>query len=366
MTSIIILIIILIIFIIIIIYIIIINNNNIIIIIIKTIIIIIIIIILIIFIIIIIIIYSINSLGVPLLKEVSQKWIVHNALNINAQTPKDPEGAMYQSLVGTNAPMSPGENNRVGSSQSAPHLSKNTTTNMITKTSSSQSQLNKNLNIMSREGTANATTTNASNATGVNKSGVINNNNNNNNNIKSSEKAKRNNVASLFSQTSAEWQVDKLTKEVTSLALQLDESLREKEQQRLEILRLRKHFMSISNNRVPNSTSMVILPSSLQLPSIVSNNNINHGGGTAAAGESISISLNGNSSTWKDTGGRHITNADLYGVPSSADKQDLQLMPTDASLASTSGELASKKIVGGSKVNSLYEDDISLLLYVIV
>ena len=36
---------------------------------------------------------------------------------------------------------------------------------------------------------------------------------------------KRNNVASLLSQTSAEWQVDKLTKEVTSLALQLDESL---------------------------------------------------------------------------------------------------------------------------------------------
>jgi len=46
---------------------------------------------------------------------------------------------------------------------------------------------------------------------------------------------------------------------------------------------------------------------------------------------------------------RHITNADLYGIPSSADKQDLQLMPTDGSLASTSGELASKKIVGGSK-----------------
>ena len=235
---------------------------------------------------------------------------------------------MYQSLNGTNAPMSPGENNRVGSSQSAPHLSKTTTSQMITKTSSSQS--NKNLMMMSREGTA--------------KSGI---NNNNSNNIKSSEKAKRNNVASLFSQTSAEWQVDKLTKEVTSLALQLDESLREKEQQRLEILRLRKHFMSISNNRVPNSTSMVIVPNSLQLPSIISNN-INHG----AAGESISISLNGNSSTWKDTGGRHITNADLYGIPSSADKQDLQLMPTDGSLASTSGELASKKIVGGSKVSS--------------
>jgi hypothetical protein len=35
---------------------------------------------------------------------------------------------------------------------------------------------------------------------------------------------KRYNNATLFSQTYAEWQVDKLTKEVTSLALQLDES----------------------------------------------------------------------------------------------------------------------------------------------
>jgi len=35
----------------------------------------------------------------------------------------------------------------------------------------------------------------------------------------------RYNVGSLLSQTSTEWQVDKLTKEATSLALQLDESL---------------------------------------------------------------------------------------------------------------------------------------------
>jgi hypothetical protein len=33
------------------------------------------------------------------------------------------------------------------------------------------------------------------------------------------ENVKRNYVASLLSQTSAQWQVDKLTKEVTSLAL---------------------------------------------------------------------------------------------------------------------------------------------------
>jgi len=32
-----------------------------------------------------------NSVSAPYLYEVSQKWIVHNALNINAQTAKDPE-----------------------------------------------------------------------------------------------------------------------------------------------------------------------------------------------------------------------------------------------------------------------------------
>ena len=221
-----------------------------------------------------------------------------------------------------NVPMSPGENHhRVGSSQSAPYLSK--TTPMITTRTITTSQ--------SRDGTAAATTTNSNAKGGIN-ANSNNNNINNNNNIKTSEKSKRNNVASLFSQTSAEWQVDKLTKEVTSLAIQLDESLREKEQQRLEILRLRKHFMSISNNRIPNSASMVILPSSLQLPSIMSNN-INHPmnphGGGLGGGGGESVSLNGNSSTWKDTGGRHITNADLlYGILSSADKQDLRLMST--------------------------------------
>ena len=79
-----------------------------------------------------------------------------NALNINAQTPKEPESAMYQSLNGTNVPMSPADNHRIGSSQSAPHLSK-TTSNT------------KNL-IQSREGTAGitagaATTTMISTAT---------------------------------------------------------------------------------------------------------------------------------------------------------------------------------------------------------
>jgi len=52
-----------------------------------------------------------------------------------------------------------------------------------------------------------------------------NNGKNSNNSIKTRENVKRNNVVSLLSQTSTEWQVDKLTKEVTSPALQLDESL---------------------------------------------------------------------------------------------------------------------------------------------
>ena len=59
------------------------------------------------------------------------------------------------------------------------------------------------------------------------------------------------------------------------------------------------------------------------------NVNNNHRGG--GGGESISLNSNSSSSssTWKDAGGRHITNADLlYGILSSADKQDLRLMST--------------------------------------
>ena len=64
---------------------------------------------------------------------------------------------------------------------------------------------------------------------GIKKNNINNNCNSSSNNtcssIKTRENTKRNNVASLLSQTSTDWQVDKLTKEVTSLALQLDESL---------------------------------------------------------------------------------------------------------------------------------------------
>ena len=57
-------------------------------------------------------------------------------------------------------------------------------------------------------------------------------------------------------------------------------------------------------------------------------NNNNHRGG-GRGGEFISLNNNNSSSTWKDGGVRHITNADLlYGILSSADKQDLRLMST--------------------------------------
>ena len=60
------------------------------------------------------------------------------------------------------------------------------------------------------------------------------------------------------------------------------------------------------------------------------NNNNHRGGGGGGGGEFISLNSNSSSSsTWKDAGGRHITNADLlYGILSSADKQDLRLMST--------------------------------------
>jgi len=80
------------------------------------------------------------------------------------------------------------------------------------------------------------------------------------------------------------------------------------------------------------------------------NNNIHRGG---EGGESISLNSNSNnnnssssnsssssssssSSTWKVIGGRHITNGDLlYGILSSADKQDLRLMSTTDTSKST-------------------------------
>ena len=69
----------------------------------------------------------------------------------------------------------------------------------------------------------------------------------------------------------------------------------------------------------------------ITVPSIMSYyiNNNNHTGG-GRGGESISLNSNSSSSsTWKDGGVRHITNADLlYGILSSADKQDLRLMST--------------------------------------
>ena len=49
----------------------------------------------------------------------------------------------------------------------------------------------------------------------------------------------------------------------------------------------------------------------------------------SSSSSSSSNSSSSSSSTWKDAGGRHITNSDLlYGILSSADKYDLRLMST--------------------------------------
>ena len=60
-----------------------------------------------------------------------------------------------------------------------------------------------------------------------------------------------------------------------------------------------------------------------------SNSRSSSNSSNSRSSSSSSSSNNSSSSTWKDAGGRHITNGDmLYGILSSADKQDLRLMST--------------------------------------
>lgn len=112
------------------------------------------------------------------------------------------------------------------------------------------------------------------------------------------------------------WQVDKLSKEVHNLAHQLDDALREKEVQRIELTKLKKQLMSTSalpGASVANPT-MLASQSMVQLPSIVN-------------GASIA-SMGGDDLAAKDF--RQLTNADVYGVPSEGDKAEMQLRPTNS------------------------------------
>jgi regulator of replication initiation timing len=103
--------------------------------------------------------------------------------------------------------------------------------------------------------------------------------------------------------TGAEWQVEKLSKEVANLASQLDDTLREKEVQRLELNRLRKQLMSTSALSNAPGAQMGVLPSLAR----------------------STISQDGED-------GRQLSSADLYGMPSEADKESMQFRPSSSSL----------------------------------
>jgi regulator of replication initiation timing len=106
--------------------------------------------------------------------------------------------------------------------------------------------------------------------------------------------------------TGAEWQVEKLSKEVANLASQLDDTLREKEVQRLELNRLRKQLMSTSAlSNAPGAQ----MPGAGMLPSLARS----------------TISQDGED-------GRQLSSADLYGMPSESDKEAMQLRPSSSSL----------------------------------
>jgi regulator of replication initiation timing len=120
------------------------------------------------------------------------------------------------------------------------------------------------------------------------------------------------NVTSL---TGTDWQVDKLSKEVDNLAAQLDDAVREREVQRLEISRLKKLVMSTSAlSNSPSHQQQVLLSNSssqamqLQLPSITRS-----------------------SMSYADDGMlRQPSNSELYGVPSEAEREELQLRPVSS------------------------------------
>lgn len=122
----------------------------------------------------------------------------------------------------------------------------------------------------------------------------------------------------------AEVQIEKLTHEVNSLAQLLDESQREKDMQRVEINRLRRHLMSavalegsahsrsqLSPLNVPHEE----LNESFHLPSINSYPST-HGDKTNASNPNQQLYLDQN-----------VTNADIYGRPSEQDMQEMRLGP---------------------------------------
>ena len=131
---------------------------------------------------------------------------------------------------------------------------------------------------------------------------------------------------------SSEWQIEKLNKEINNLATQLDDALREKEIQRLELNRLRKTLMSTSllsnnSNQLMNTNSYNSTNSNnnmqLLLPNVnKSNNNLNINTNSYTIGNN---SIDSNNTLYQQQ--RQLNHAEIYGVPSEADIEDMQLRP---------------------------------------
>jgi len=130
----------------------------------------------------------------------------------------------------------------------------------------------------------------------------------------SSSKMTKKSTSRIQQRVAGDIQIEKLNRELESLAWQLDDSQREKDLQRLEINRLRKQLMLSASNvaalaggSLPNNFA-----GGLQLP------NINNGSNNSDP------ALHGMQPVG---GGRYFTNADIFGVPSEEDKNSMQLGP---------------------------------------
>lgn len=169
-------------------------------------------------------------------------------------------------------------------------------------------------------------------------------------------------VAGSGSLTGTDWQVDKLSKEVANLASQLDEALREKELQRIELNRLRKIAMTTSTlaNTPSHLQQQQLQQQQLQAQALTSSSLSN-------AMQLQLPSLTRSSVSYTDEGIQHHqpSHSELYGVPSEAEKEDLQLRPVSsgnpaqgAARSSQNAYLSNPNIVssrmGSGRVSTFY------------
>jgi hypothetical protein len=134
-----------------------------------------------------------------------------------------------------------------------------------------------------------------------------------------------------------ETHTEKLTKEVDLLATQLDESLRERDMQRIELSRLRKQLMSLSSLGAAANLSHSQVAS---INNLSANNSMYYQSNGSNPQQQVSLQLPSILSQQLSQS-RSLTNADVYGVPSEQDKKDMRLAPS-ASVASSDSSMRSK------------------------